>query len=609
MNRSRIRAFAQELFRRTRRFFSKRNGTPFSATSSENDFRAGSGRVPAVLVIALAVFPLPVATLIAQEADLLVPEEFSSPEPLRLKPDHEERAEGTARYLEALFEEESAGPDRALDAKRKVLALDPGFTGLAMEVARQYLRIGETSEAISVLKDSAKASPKKSDPLVALAGIYLRQLRKPDLAEKYGTQALLAAPDESAPYQILFEIYKSTFQNQKIEGLFTRAAKRNPPSADFWLDLVELRLRDLGRQGKDVSKIVEMLDRAQEFAGDRAETLVRVGNGFVLCDQPGRAIPLYQLALTLRPNMEGVRDKLAMLLLQAGETTEAIKVIEDMVRENPLNFRAYDQLAELYLRTDEQSKALASLKQAILVAPPDPRRFSNLIQLSLHSGDAGAAVLFAEEAEKTFPKLIEFTFFKALALSGARKHAEAIKAFERILVEAGISRPEMLDGDFYFSYGVSAEQAGRFAKAAEALKKSIELDPANAARACNYLGYMWADRNENLQEAEALVLRAVAVEPENGAYLDSLGWVYFRKGLHAQALDKLLHAAELLKTDDAVVFDHIGDVCEKLGKTAEAVAYWRKALQLDAKNESIAAKLDACSAKVAQKPAPAQKAP
>jgi len=83
--------------------------------------------------------------------------------------------------------------------------------------------------------------------------------------------------------------------------------------------------------------------------------------------------------------------------------------------------------------------------------------------------------------------------------------------------------------------------------------------------------------------------------------------VHFRKGLHMQALKELLHAAELLKEDDAAVFDHIGDACEKIGKTAEAVAYWQKALQLDAGNKSIAAKLDACSARVAQKPGPSEK--
>ena len=543
----------------------------------------------------------------AQEADLLLPEEFYAPEPLRLSAAHERRAEGTSRFLEALFDEETRGPDHALQSKRKVLELDPGFTDLSMEVARQYMRIGETSEAIYVLKDAAKASPKKSEPLVALSGIYLRQLQKPDLAEKFANQALAAAPDESTPYQMLFEIYKATSQNQKVEGLFAKAAKRNSQSPDFWLDLAELRVRDFDRSSKDPSKIVELLVNAQNCAGDRAEILVRIGNAFVLCNLPERAIPLYQLALTLRPDMEGLREKLAVFLVQAGETIDAIKLIELLVKENPLDFRSYDQLSELYIRNNEFSKALASLKQALLVAPADPRRYTNLIQLSLRSGDADSAVLYAEEAAKAFPKLLEFNFFKALALGESGRHEEAVKVFEVVQVEAGISRPEILNGDFYFSYGVSAEQAGRYVKAAEALRKSIELDPAKAPRAWNYLGYMWADRGENLDEAEALIRRAVDSEPDNGAYLDSLGWVYFKKGLHAQAYKELIRVIEILKADDSVVFDHLGDACEKLGKTAEAVTYWQKALQLDAGNASIAAKIDARASRVAQKPEASKK--
>lgn len=543
----------------------------------------------------------------AQEADLLLPEEFHVPEPLRLSAEHERRAECASRYMEALFEEESRGPDQALSIKKRVLDLDPGFTDLSMDVARQYLRIGEISEAISVLKDAAKASPKKSEPLVALSGIYLRQLQKPDLAEKYANQAVLATPDDSIPYQMLHEIYRTTSQPQKMETLFTRIAKRPSRSADFWLDLAELRLRDSRRETGETSRIVEMLESAQNFAGDRAEILARIGNAFLLCGLPGRAIPLYQLALVLQPDMEGIREKLAVFLIQTGEIPEAINVLEALVKKDPLNFRAYDQLTELYVQTNEIPKAVASLGQSVLVAPADPRRYTNLIQLSLRAGDADSAVLHAEEAGKVFPRLLEFAFFKALALTESGRYEEAVRLFESVEVEAAISRPEILNSDFYFSYGRSAEQAGRLAKAEEALRKSIERDPANSARACNYLGYLWAERGENLEEAETLIRSAVDSEPDNGAYLDSLGWVYFKKGLHEQAFKALTRAVELLKTEDAIVLDHLGDVCEKLGKFSEAVCHWQRALLLEPKNATIAAKLDARASEIARKPdAPAK---
>ena len=95
---------------------------------------------------------------------------------------------------------------------------------------------------------------------------------------------------------------------------------------------------------------------------------------------------------------------------------------------------------------------------------------------------------------------------------------------------------QMLDGQFYFAYGAAAEQAGQVDKAAELLQKSIALDPENSAEACNYLGYMWAERGQKLDEAGDLIKKALALQPDNPAYLDSLGWYYFKKGDLKEAL-------------------------------------------------------------------------
>jgi Tfp pilus assembly protein PilF len=113
---------------------------------------------------------------------------------------------------------------------------------------------------------------------------------------------------------------------------------------------------------------------------------------------------------------------------------------------------------------------------------------------------------------------------------------------------------------------------------------------------------MWADRGENLDEAEVLIRRALELDPGNGAYMDSLGWVFYRQGRHEEALVELLRASEALEEPDPVVFDHIGDVYGKLGQTAKAVLYWHKALQLDPKNQTITEKLDAHASRVARQP-------
>ncbi len=130
------------------------------------------------------------------------------------------------------------------------------------------------------------------------------------------------------------------------------------------------------------------------------------------------------------------------------------------------------------------------------------------------------------------------------------------------------------------------------------MKKSIDLDPSNASQAYNYLGYMWADRGENLDEAGEFIKKALELDPNNGAFLDSLGWLSFKKGDYEKALRELMQAAENIKPEDGVVYEHIGDTFQRLGRAAEALAYWQKAQALDLDNKKVSEKIETAKQKV-----------
>jgi tetratricopeptide (TPR) repeat protein len=106
----------------------------------------------------------------------------------------------------------------------------------------------------------------------------------------------------------------------------------------------------------------------------------------------------------------------------------------------------------------------------------------------------------------------------------------------------------------------------------------LEKKPADAATQ-NYLGYMWADRGEKLDRAREMLEKAVAREPRNGAYLDSLGWVYFRLG-RLDAAARNLSEAHRRDPDDATIEEHLGDLAERLGNRDEAIGHWERALTL-----------------------------
>jgi len=117
------------------------------------------------------------------------------------------------------------------------------------------------------------------------------------------------------------------------------------------------------------------------------------------------------------------------------------------------------------------------------------------------------------------------------------------------------------------------------------LQQLLAIDP-NFAPALNYLGYMWAEAGENLERALLLVQQAVDIEPDNGAFIDSLGWAHFQLGQYEEARGFLERAASLVG-DDPVVYEHLGDLYVVLGRLEQAREVYERALDLEADNAAV----------------------
>ncbi len=548
---------------------------------------------------------------LAATADFQLDEGQRHPVPIELPSKAERQAEAMARFITGMFEEENAGPEQALDSYRRVLTLDPGFTKLAIDVAYDYLRRGDSAEAIGVLKDAIKASPDEPGPALALSSIYLRHLRKPDLAAKYAESALKVAPRTFGPYEALWEIAQAQADTREAAHVLDRAARSKSADPAFWLQLAEF-FTNSAQGDADVRmapKILSALEKATVCAGDDAEQITRVADFYVFGRQYAKAVPLYRKAVELKPTLPNINEKLAGMLIEIGDTEAALPVLEKIVVENPLDLRAYDQLSKLYTNRFEYQKALTCVEQTLIIDKANPARYAQLADLLFRLQEFKTAAERLAQARRLFPQAGLFTYMHGKALSLSERHDEAMSTFERALVEASSSQPDLLDGHFYLDYGIAAEAAGRYVKAAELLKKAIEVDPSRAAEAYNALGYMWVEHDQKLDEAEQLIRRALEIEPGNGAFIDSLGWLYYKKGRYEDALRELLSASKSLEYPDAVVNEHIGDTYRALNRTAEAVLYWQKAAQLDPANKALLTKIDRETEKLASKPGAGEKAP
>lgn len=196
------------------------------------------------------------------------------------------------------------------------------------------------------------------------------------------------------------------------------------------------------------------------------------------------------------------------------------------------------------------------------------------------------AISLVNEALLGDPDSRELRFALAGLYDQAGEHARAAALYDRLIARLP-EPPGAGDWRYFLARGASLLEIGDWPRAESDLKRAVELAPEEAT-ALNYLGYSWAERGENLDEAFRLIDRAVELEPQSGAIVDSLGWAQFQLGRYKEAVVNLERAAAM-EPSDPTITDHLGDVYWKLGRKAEARFQWRRALELGPKAAQKAA--------------------
>jgi len=543
-----------------------------------------------------------------------------APKDLALKPEGERKVRALLDYIEALNLQENGEGEKALEAFERVLNIDPGEIDLATRVAFLLTQQGDYPRAIDILKDAVKAEPKEPGPYLQLAYIYAKHLKKMEPAIRYAEQAVTLAPNEIEGYQRLAEVQLAAGNRKGALQTLDRAAKVETNAPSFWTQLGKLYLAliaqpDKNPKAEELEKVNGVFHKALALAPGDASVLTAAADYFAASQQIQEAIPLYLRVLELQPNDSNAREKLATGFMQTNQRGKAIEMLQEIIQLHPEKYQPYELLgrvleedAKALAQADkteeakaEYSKAAASFEQSLLINPAQPDNYVHLGELLLaRLRENDRAVRLMQEARRHFPNAPQITYLLAVALREAKHSQEAVTTFEEALHESEAGGQEMLNDRFFFEYGAAAERAGLYDKATELFKRAIELDPADAAQAYNYLGFMWADQNIHLDEAEDYIKRALAAEPENGAYLDSLGWLHYRQGKYEQALAELLSAAAELKEEDPTVFEHIGDTYLMEKQTAKALEYWQKSLALNPDNTRLAGKIADAKARLSK---------
>src|SRR5258707_2863836 len=288
-------------------------------------------------------------------------------------------------------------------------------------------------------------------------------------------------------------------------------------------------------------------------------------------DKSNRALFLERLGNVYR---EAGRPLLAM---------ETFRKIVDLGGDEAA--RGYQDVIVSYREQKQWNDATRTAQEAVKKLPNDKGLELTLAQQMADSGKADESVQMAKSVLKGGPEDRDSYMMlsqQSMRLKRWKDSEDALAQAEKLAV-----RPEEKEY-IRFLQGSIYERQQKFDQSEQAFRQVLQQNPSNSM-ALNYLGYMLADRNSHLEEALTLIKKALDLDPHNIAYLDSLGWTYFRLGNYDQAEENLRRAADKTPTDPTVQ-DHLGELYARTNRFKLAAAHWERAL--DEWNKSAPADVD-----------------
>jgi tetratricopeptide (TPR) repeat protein len=467
--------------------------------------------------------------------------------------------------------------DGAEKTYRALLAIDPNDDDALTGLATIYADRGDITNAIATLEHAAEQNP-DATKVTALAELYEQDKQFSKAADTW--KAALPLTNDNITvrrhYALMLEAANRT--DEALKAVQDLAAD-DPKNPELQLELAGIyqRKRDFVNAHAALAK-VKAVNNTPEVRMAEADLLSSEGKTL-------EAVAIVQevLAQTKKPTYNeqdrAQRIEYTTILAQrekeAGKTQDAIATLRQISELNP---PAAPKVEVEVVETLVQAKDLKGARQtadaALKKYPTD--RSVTLEHASLLSqlGEFDASIK-EFKALSDSGKDRDILLFISQVQDKAKRFADESKTLDAV---DALSKTDPEKEAVLFQRGAMFERQKNFEAAEAQFRKVIAADPKNAG-ALNYLGYMFADRNVHLDEAQQMITKALELSPGNGAFLDSLGWLYFRQNHLDQAADQLRQALDNKDTgDDPTVHDHLAEVYFKQGKVKEAVQQWEAAV-------------------------------
>ena len=537
----------------------------------------------------------------------------------------------------------------AIDQYQQITKLDPSSVDDHLLLGRLYRLSNDLQKAEAELQTAVKLDPNSEESVTTLAMLYtdegdtahaLKVLSSiPDSARSAKLySALGAAYEQRKDYKNAIDAYKHAIvldrdnldairglaENEMNDGQLDAAleqykviADSNPEDAQTYV-----RMADIYRREGKYDQALENLKRAETLVPDTMDVPYSMAAVYQAQGRYDDAAKLLQDLIKKteksdvgtsqadRNNRAIFIERLGMIYREQENYPLAVDTFRKMLTLGDENARSgYQEIIDTYREAKQWPQATAAAKEAVQKMPNDrdlrmvlDAQLADMGQLDQAVSDMRAMLKGGSEDRDVYVRL-------GIVYTRAKRWNDALDALAK--AEELSTKPDdksyvlFLRGDLYQRQKMFDQAESEFRKI---LASTPPTDP-QAAATLNYLGYMNADRGVKLDESVGLIKQALAFEPNNPAYLDSLGWAYYKLGKYDLAEENLNKAAAHMGSDPTVQ-EHLGDLYQKTGRLKQAAAHWDRAVQEWAKTvpaeqdteayAKVQQKLDAARVKLAR---------
>ena len=464
--------------------------------------------------------------------------------------------------------------DKAIPLLVDLVRQQPAWLEGSRLLAQAYAGAGRTEEAIALLDEQASEDPSL---LPTLADFYERQRRWSDAAKAY-ERALAVAPRNAELKTRYAQALLNAGERENLvkarEALDDLVATRNDARALYMLSQANRRLGDLTAAESSARRLIAAQDASPWGYFALAAALEAAQQYQKMVDALTPAVAKFH-AMSGDHSLE-----LGMLLphlgfaqQELGQYDKALATFEEARRVSPKDPVVTSYLIGANIAAKKYAAALELTAKARAENPTDLGLARLEARALSASGQPDRGVAVMEQALQSHVENPAAYIALAQIYSEARRGSQAVKLLEDAQTRFPAST------DIVFQLGATHEKQQNFPAAEAAFRRVLQREPDHAG-ALNYLGYMLAERGERLDESVGYLKKALAVEPDNGSFLDSLGWAYFKAGKLDLAEPNLRRAAEQLPTN-SVIQDHYGDLLSRMGRVDQAIGAWDRALAGD----------------------------